>query len=279
MNLSSEASITAAIGKSLPYLRRYARALTGNQSSGDRFAAATLESVLADMSVVAHGKDVKLALFHAFHMIWSSAGAPVAEPDPGLSSRAQDHMTHLTANSREALLLNVIEGLTIDQIAAILQLKPDEITMLINVAVTEMQASVAGAVMVIEDEAIIAMDIVDIVRELGHRVTGTARTHTEAVALALRDRPDLILADIQLADKSSGIDAVNEILVQFPDTPVIFITAFPERMLTGERPEPAFVITKPFTEDQLRSAVGQAMFFASTKTLSASGSAGAAGTP
>ena len=132
----------------------------------------------------------------------------------------------------------------------------------------EMEASVAGSVLVIEDEAIIALDIVDIVRGIGHRVTGTARTHTEAVALALNDRPDLILADIQLADRSSGIEAVNEILMQFPQTPVIFITAFPERLLTGDRPEPAFIISKPFTEDQLRSAVGQAMFFASTETLS-----------
>jgi CheY-like chemotaxis protein len=123
--------------------------------------------------------------------------------------------------------------------------------------------------MVIEDEAIIAMDIADIVRGVGHAVTGTARTRDEAVALALRDQPDLILADIQLADNSSGIDAVNDILGRFPGIPVIFITAYPERLLTGERPEPAFLITKPFSEDQVRSAVSQAMFFASTEPLAA----------
>jgi CheY-like chemotaxis protein len=100
-------------------------------------------------------------------------------------------------------------------------------------------------------------------------VTGVARTRTDAVALAMRETPDLILADIQLADHSSGIDAVNDILAQHPDIPVIFITAFPERLLTGNKPEPAFLITKPFSEDQLRSAVSQAMFFASTETLTA----------
>jgi len=130
-----------------------------------------------------------------------------------------------------------------------------------------MERSVAGKVMVIEDEAIIAMDIVDIVTGIGHRVTGTARTRDEAVALAMRTPPDLILADIHLADNSSGIDAVNQILERFPETPVIFITAFPERLLTGERPEPAFLITKPFSEDQVRSAVSQAMFFSSTEPL------------
>jgi CheY-like chemotaxis protein len=269
MNSSEEASLSAEIGKNLPYLRRYGRALTGSQRSGDRFAATTLEALLEDLSAMKVASDPKVALFHAFHRVWKSAGSPLGEPDTGLSARAQGHMLKLTPNAREALLLNVIEGFTQEQIASIMQIEQDEVATFIDIAVAEMEASVAGAVLVIEDEAIIALDIVDIVRGIGHRVTGTARTHVEAVALALDDRPDLILADIQLADKSSGIAAVNEILAQFPEIPVIFITAFPERLLTGHRPEPAFLITKPFTEDQLRSAVGQAMFFASTETLSA----------
>jgi CheY-like chemotaxis protein/DNA-directed RNA polymerase specialized sigma24 family protein len=269
MNSSKEANLSAEIGRNLPYLRRYARALTGNQASGDRFAAATLEALLEDLSAMHAASEPKVALFRAFHQVWSSAGSPLGQPDTPLSARAQGHMIKLTPNSREALLLNVIEGFTSEQIAVIMQIDADQVANFINIAVQEMEASVAGSVLVIEDEAIIALDIVDIVRGVGHRVTGTARTHVEAVALALEDRPDLILADIQLADKSSGIEAVNEILLQFPDIPVIFITAFPERLLTGERPEPAFLITKPFTEDQLRSAVGQAMFFASTETLSA----------
>ena len=269
MTSPREATVSAAIGKSLPYLRRYGRALTGNQASGDRFAAAVLEAILADPSVMEVSTDPRVALFHAFHIVWSSAGAPLGKPDSLLSARAQEHMAALTPNSREALLLHVIEGFTVEQITTIMDLDADDVILLISVAAKEMESSVAGAVMVIEDEAIIALDIIDIVRGLGHRVTGNARTRTEAVALAMRDRPDLILADIQLADKSSGIDAVNEILAKFPQTPVIFITAFPERMLTGERPEPAFLIPKPFTEEQLRSSVGQAMFFASTETLSA----------
>ena len=85
--------------------------------------------------------------------------------------------------------------------------------------------------------------------------------------LGKQTQPDLILADIQLADNSSGIDAVNDLLKAIGDVPVIFITAFPERLLTGERPEPAFLISKPYKEDQVKSAVSQAMFFASTETL------------
>ena len=78
--------------------------------------------------------------------------------------------------------------------------------------------------------------------------------------LAAETHPDLILSDIQLADGSSGIDAVNEILARTA-LPVIFITAFPESLLTGERPEPAFLVTKPFNEDMVKALISQALFF------------------
>lgn len=267
MTSTDQTDLATAIGAALPYLRRYARALTGNQETGDRYAAATLEALLVDSSAIEASSDPKVALFHAFHLVWASAGAPVGEADTALSARAQSHMSQLTPNSREALLLHVIERFRFDEIGAIMQIDTAEAAELVHIAMQEMEQAVAGRVMVIEDEAIIAMDIVDIVSQIGHSVTGIARTRDEAVALAARERPDLILADIQLADNSSGIDAVNDILRQFEDLPVIFITAFPERLLTGERPEPAFLITKPFSEDQVRSAVSQAMFFASTETL------------
>lgn len=264
------AEFTSAIAASLPFLRRYARALTGSQSSGDRFAAATLEALLEDMEMVRGAASPKVALFRAFHLVWSSAGAPVGEAEEGLAARAERHMARLvTPNSREALLLSVIEEFRDAEIAEILGVGTDEAADLVEIAMREMEQSVAGRVMIIEDEAIIAMDIQDIVTEIGHQVTGIARTRDEAVALAARIRPDLILADIQLADNSSGVEAVNDILAQFGAIPVIFITAFPERLLTGNKPEPAFLINKPYTEEQVRSAVSQAMFFSSTETLKA----------
>lgn len=263
----------AQIGAQLPFLRRYARALTGAQETGDRYAAAALEAVLADLSVLDVGQagtgGVKTGLFHAFHMVWSSAGAPLGEPDTRFSAIAQAHMAALTPGSREVMLLRSIEGFTEAEIAAIMQIDASSVAGLHKKALQEMSDTLAGRVMIIEDEAIIALDIAAIVREMGHEVTGIASTRTEAGTLAAREKPDLILADIQLADKSSGIDAVNDILSRIGDIPVIFITAFPERLLTGDRPEPAFLITKPYSEDQVRSAVSQAMFFASTETLKA----------
>ncbi|MDO5631911.1 MAG: response regulator [Paracoccus sp. (in: a-proteobacteria)] len=264
----SSADLAQSIGRELPYLRRYARALTGSQTAGDNYAAATLEAILTDRSVIEGESDMRIGLFRTFHAIWQSSGQPVENSTAdGREARAQAHLRSLTPNSREALLLKTIEELRYDQIAQVMQIEQTEAEELIQIALNEMGRAIRGKVMIIEDETIIAMDLKGIVQTMGHEVTGVARTHTAAVELGGAKRPDLILADIQLADGSSGIDAVNDLMGTLGDVPVIFITAFPERLLTGDRPEPAFLISKPYSEEQVRSAVSQAMFFASTEGM------------
>ena len=268
MTTAPKTDITTQIGGNLPYLRRYARALTGQQSAGDTYAIATLEAILADRDLYETTLDPKTALFRVFHAIWASSGMPVdTEGETGLAAKAQKYLSRLSPNTREALLLHTIEEFPVDAVAHILQVTPQEAQDYITLAFKEMGSAVSGKVLIIEDEAVIAMDLEAIVSDMGHRVTGVARTEDGALKLAKAEDADLILSDIQLADNSSGIDAVNRILEQPGDRPVIFITAFPERLLTGEGPEPAFLISKPYTEDQVRSAVSQAMFFASTETL------------
>jgi CheY-like chemotaxis protein len=262
------ANRTDALGEALPYLRRYARALTGRQASGDRYAAAALEALLEDDSALDRFPP-RIALFHVFHRLWVSAGAPVAETPEGLEAAAQRHLAQLTPNSREALLLHAVEGFPLDELSQVLEVSQEEARDLVEIARREMSDVTAGKVLIVEDEAIIAMDLESVVAELGHKVTGVARTRDRAVELAKVEAPDLVLCDIQLADNSSGIDAANDILEALGERPVIFITAFPERLLTGERPEPAFLIAKPYSEEQVRSAVSQAMFFSSTETLRA----------
>ena len=137
---------------------------------------------------------------------------------------------------------------------------PQDVDNLVAEALEEIERQTLADVLIIEDEPIIAMDIETIVRDLGHNVTGVAVTRDEAVAQARQNPPGLVLADIQLADDSSGIDAVKDILAEF-SVPVIFITAFPERLLTGTRPEPTFLITKPFQRSTVKAAIAQALFF------------------
>ena len=254
------------VAAEMPYLRRYARALTGSQRRGDNYTIATLDIITRDRSTVENAASIKEGLFRCFHGIWLTTGRELEDEDDDLSRKAYSHLATLTANSREALLLFTVEEFARDAIGRIMDIEEAEVQHLLDVAMEEIANSSSGKVMIIEDEPIIAADLEDIVASLGHRVTGVARTHTEAVALGRQETPDLILADIQLADNSSGIDAVND-LMGIMDVPVVFITAFPERLLTGEKHEPAFMISKPFKVAQVRSAVSQALFFSTTETL------------
>ena len=166
----------------------------------------------------------------------------------------------IAPRSRQAFLLTAVEGFTPSEAANIIGADFSEIDTLIAEAQAEIDAELATDVLIIEDEPVIAADIEALVTELGHTVAGIATPRAEAAEAVARETPGLILADIQLADGSSGIDAVKDILARL-DVPVIFITAFPERLLTGERPEPTFLITKPFQPETVKAAIGQALFF------------------
>mgnify|MGYP001765523784 CR=1 FL=1 len=246
------------IAPQLPYLRRFARALNGTQASGDAFVAATLETLIADPTAFPRDLPVRQALYRVFLKLWSST----ARTDR--SGRGNDaierNLEALTPLPRQTFLLRTVEGFSIEEVAAILAVTPPEVASLIDQAGREIAEQVATEVLIIEDEPIIALDIEGMVQDLGHEVTGIARTHTEAIDLVRARRPGLVLADIQLADGSSGLDAVNEIL-KGVNVPVIFITAYPERLLTGSKPEPAFLITKPFQPDAVKAAISQALFF------------------
>jgi CheY-like chemotaxis protein len=257
------------IARQLPYLRRYARILTGSQSLGDNLVRELLEAAIADSDLRDTISNSRVGLFGAFTKIYATTGAELAMTSATGSDEAATVSSRLeltTPLERQALLLSAVEDFSPAEIAEILGCDEDEVQPLIEGALGEIEAGSRSDVLIIEDEPLIALQIEEIVTSLGHDVVGTATTHAQAVALFDEHRPSLVLADIQLADGSSGIDAVNEILAKF-SVPVIFITAFPERLLTGERPEPTYLITKPFSDDFVRATIGQVTFFGSTAPL------------
>ena len=253
-------STSQAVAQHLPYLRRYARALTGSQNSGDAYVAATLEALIEDPSVLEQSTSTRIALYRLFTKIWNSVSLNGKTAGGGSDLPVEQRLAQLTPKPRQAFLLVALEGLSEDDAAKVLDVDVPTLRSLVEESGRELAAEIATDVMIIEDETFIAMDLEGLVESLGHRVLGVARTHAEAVALAKAKRPGLILADIQLADGSSGLDAVNELLRSF-EVPVIFITAYPERFLTGERPEPAFLIAKPFQPATVSAVLSQALFF------------------
>ncbi len=243
-------SIKITLAPELPYLRRYARTLTGSQSLGDAAVREVLEALLLAPEEFGTNIAPRIELYRVFHKMWR--GMPSMSDDNGLIS-------NLPIDSRQSLLLTAIEGFSISEAALILDSSSDVVAGEINSARQSITDSLRANVMIIEDESIIALHIQSIVEDLGHSVAGIARTRSEAVVLADHTHPELVLADISLADGTSGIDAVKDILAVM-DVPVIFITAFPERLLTGERPEPTYLITKPFEPETVAATIGQALF-------------------
>ena len=258
-------SLGQELSPHLPFLRRYARALTGSQVHGDAFVRAALEAIVAKPDEFPRDVDPRLGLYRTFHAIWSTANIeegeePSVELGGGPEGIAQARLSRITPLSRQALLLTSLEGFSSEDTGYLIDAAPQDVDSLVAEAMAEIERQTHADVLIIEDEPIIAMDIETIVRDLGHNVTGVAVTRDEAVAQARQSPPGLVLADIQLADDSSGIDAVKDILAEF-SVPVIFITAFPERLLTGTRPEPTFLITKPFQRSTVKAAIAQALFF------------------
>jgi CheY-like chemotaxis protein len=255
---------SSAVAQYLPFLRRYARALTGNQASGDAYVAAALEALIADRSIIDEARGPRVALYRLFTKIWSSVsvnGTRGSAEERGLPG--EQKLAHITPLPRQAFLLVALEGFSEPDAAHILDVDVVKLRGLVEESGRELAAEIATDVLIIEDDTFIAMELETLVEGLGHRVLGVARTHAEALALTKKKRPGLILADIQLADGSSGLEAVNELLASF-EAPVIFITAYPERFLTGERPEPAFLIAKPFQPATVSAVASQALFFERT---------------
>ena len=256
-------SLSATIAPHLPFLRRFSRAVSGSQHSGDALVAAMLEAIIADISIFPTASNDRIALYKLFaksvHVRIHSRAARKGADRMGAARRGQSRRPGpaaapgVPADCRRRLF-------STSEAAEILDVSDDEFAALLAEASNEISRQVATDILIIEDEPLIAMDIEQMVESLGHRVVGIARTHTEAIALFHSSRPRMVLADIQLADGSSGIDAVNDIL-STASVPVIFITAFPERLLTGERPEPAFLVTKPFNPDMVKALISQALFF------------------
>jgi len=255
-------ALAHAIAEHLPYLRRYARALCGTQKSGDAYVRACLEAIVADKSVLDESLSPRAGLYRLFHKLWNSAHIEI--PSGGTkrdTAGVERRLSELTPARRQALLLTAMEGFNVSDAAHILEVDEEEVKQMVSQAVREISNQPSTKVLIIEDEPIISLDLQSIVREMGHTVAAIATTRDEAVRAARRTGPGLVLADIKLADGSSGIDAVRQILSEV-EVPIVFITAYPERLLTGERPEPTFLVTKPFVPETVRVAVSQALLFA-----------------
>jgi CheY-like chemotaxis protein/DNA-directed RNA polymerase specialized sigma24 family protein len=248
------------LASTLPFLRRYARAATGSQTTGDALVRATLDAALEDPAALADISSRQTGLFRAFSSLWSALEPHDDQQPARFAQPGGSQLGRMPTLRRQALLLNQLEEFSLAETAEILAISEREASDLVNAALDDISHEPAAQVLIIEDEPLIADHLEDIVRQCGHQIVANATTASEARDAFEVHRPTLVLSDVQLADGSSGVDAVEDILRLGP-VPVIFITGFPQKLLTGGGQEPAFLITKPFREETVRTTISQALFF------------------
>lgn len=230
--------------QALPFARRFARALEGSQKQGDQLVALALKDMVSRKG--GHDISTRYRLYRSIIECFRLGNEALHAPSP------------LSLTQRLVLLLTSLEEVPLSAVALILDRNENEILADIALANDGLRSVAETSVLIIEDEPIIAMDIQDVVQQCGHRIAGVAYTEADAVRIAKETKPGLILADINLGGGGDGMHAVGRIMKDH-QAPVIFVTAYPERLLTGEQEEPSFIITKPFEPTTLAITTYQAV--------------------
>jgi CheY-like chemotaxis protein/DNA-directed RNA polymerase specialized sigma24 family protein len=255
--------VSELILANVKYLRRYARALHGSQQSGDTYVRLCLEALLQQRDKIVATGDVKHQLFKIFHDVWQRINFNEGEQLDGPSQLMSDfsvksRLEAIPARERQILLLTALESFSVREAGEIIGVSETQAEALLAKAWLAVSDQISTSVLIIEDEPLIAADVSNLVTEMGHTIVGMAADQAEAVELAKKMTPGLVLTDIDLGSGGSGLLAAQEILRSI-DVPIIFITAHPEQLLTGERLEPTYLVTKPFEPDALRVTISQAL--------------------
>lgn len=241
----------------LPQMRRHARALTGSQEAGDQLVVAVLDR-LGSVPSESH-RPAKIAMFQILADVWLGCFSEQFEKVNEMTVVGQQ-LDAIDQRTRQACLLIALDQFSNEEAAEILRCDVEKLEIELRAARSAVAGHISTNVLIIEDEFLIAAHLEQIILSMGHQIVAKAATQKNAVQAAKNKPVGLILADIKLADGSNGIDAVNELLETF-SIPVIFITAYPDALLSGLRPEPTFMVAKPFSAEEVQAVVSQALFF------------------
>jgi CheY-like chemotaxis protein len=116
------------------------------------------------------------------------------------------------------------------------------------------------SVLIVEDEGLIALSLVQLLEKSGYEVPDPVISGEDAIQSVKMSQPDVILMDIRLAGKMSGIDAARRIR-KTVDIPVVFLTAHSEKeqLAAIQKIDLSSFIVKPFSEDEVLAAIGKAL--------------------
>jgi DNA-directed RNA polymerase specialized sigma24 family protein len=247
---------SAGIIDQLPSLRRYASALIGAPARADDLVELCLERLLADQSRLSEDR-LRLTMFALFDAVERQV-REVFDTERSADAMASDglykSLYRLPIDERKALLLTSVEGFSHAEAAIMLRIPSALVAQRALAARERLRRALSRKVLVIEDDALMAMSIAHIVQHMGHEVCGVAHSRRHALAQVHASQPTLILADVRLRDGDTGIATVREIVRRRP-VPVIFITGHAQDVIREQQLRPTLVIGKPFAPHTLEAAV------------------------
>jgi len=236
-------AVNTTIALELPSLRRFARSMTGSQRAGDVYVSCMLDRLLLDPGLVSRGHPVKISLFRQLASILASA----CESTQPTGYRAFELRAH---RARQAWLLFAVEQMTVEEIAIVLDLGVSDIRGLLTGVAREVKQQSRAHVVIMEDDGALGLELAAMVERLGHEVAGIAQSSQKALTIIASLQPDLVIAEAHLLQSASKRGDLA--------TTTICMSARPEELLTGLRPEPAFVLTKPFDVLPVEAMISQA---------------------
>ena len=238
--------------------RQFCRLVVADRLFGDELTAYFEHESRDRLSENGNYEGGRAELLRAFLTDWGRHYDADKTPEPFTTAAMLRGAGPPPPKTQVAVLLNDVLGFTKDEINRVIEPTSNSVTELI-VTGRVMHASTAkGSVVIIEDEALIASDLSMIVGGLGAKVVGSAKNAKEASSLILKYQPDLIFADFNLEDEKTGVDVVQESRA-YHQCPVVFVTGFPEDVLSGSEREPDVVIGKPYSVESIRAAAAHCL--------------------
>ena len=230
-------------------LRRYAYCILGNRRLSDIAVESAFNSLVSDVISVSGATISRLDLYRKVNeAAFAKTGNVSAVAASGLYAQFQ----RLPREQRQIAALHAVVRLPFADIASIMDMSEKAIRRFYCEALLALRDKPA-AVLIIEDEVFIALDLQQIVRNLGFSVAGIAKNRAEALRIAGVAKPRLVLADYRLRN-DTGVEVVKAIREQM-DTNVIYVTSHPDEVAATRDNAEDLVIAKPFNPRALAAAV------------------------
>lgn len=243
-------------------LRRFLRALNIDTVWAEEwlrltYASAETDEVLSGTATA----SAKFQVFKDFFSDWAAQRAGEAgsgnegAPLPFTDDRLRTFVPNLPPVSEQMLLLCDFVGFSVEEGADLLDLTPEQGAVELEEGRKLTRNLAPLPVLILEDHGLIAQDLSDIIGETGLSVIGTVANEADAKKACRQNWPDIIVSDQMLEGGDTGLQAIERLRAD-GDFAAIYVTAYPDEVLTGLEDEPAVIVAKPFKPEAIRAALG-----------------------